>query len=40
MLDGIVAIAAGEASRRGEILNDIPIVFRCADFVGARTAAG
>jgi phosphatidylglycerophosphate synthase len=24
MLDGMVALAAGEASRRGEILNDIP----------------
>ena len=36
MLDGMVAIAAGEASRRGEILNDIPD--RISDvliFVGA-----
>ena len=36
MLDGMVALAAGEASRRGEILNDIPD--RISDvliFVGA-----
>lgn len=36
MLDGMVALAAGEASRRGEILNDIPD--RVSDvliFVGA-----